>query len=96
MLWSMLTDLAPHQQVAAIILRLEGAARELARTLTPQEITNGGMINGVMVDPVSYIVYGLHARFAQLGEESRLVAMTEMLSFSRGPRESINEVLSKS
>ena len=95
MLWSMLTDLAPHQQVAAIILRLEGAARELARTLTPQEITQGGMINGIMVDPVSYIVYGLHARFAQLGEESRLVAMTEMLSFSRGPRESINEVLTR-
>ena len=95
MLWSMLTDLAPHQQVAAIILRLEGAARELARTLTPQEITQGGMINGVMVDPVSYIVYGLHARFAQLGEESRLVAMTEMLSFARGPRESINEVLTR-
>ena len=95
MLWVMLTDLAPHQQVAAIILRLEGAARELARTLTPQEITQGGMINGVMVDPVSYIVYGLHARFAQLGEESRLVAMTEMLSFARKPHESINEVLTR-
>jgi hypothetical protein len=95
MLWSMLTDLAPHQQAAAIILRLQGAAKELARTLTPQEITTGGVVNGVQLDPVSYIVLGLHARFAQLGEETRLVAMTEMLSFHRKPNENINEVLTR-
>ena len=95
MLWSMLTDLAPHQQAAAIILRLQGAAKELARTLTPQEITTGGIVNGVQLDPVSYIVLGLHARFAQLGEETRLVAMTEMLSFHRKPNENINEVLTR-
>ena len=42
-LWSMMTDLAPHQQVAAVILRLSGAAKDLARTLTPNEIINGGI-----------------------------------------------------
>ena len=94
-LWSMLTDLAPRQQAAAIVLRLQGAAKELARTLTPQEITTGGIVNGVQLDPVSYIVLGLHARFAQLGEETRLVATTEMLSFHRKPNESINEVLTR-
>ena len=41
-LWIMLTDLAPHQQAAAIIMRLGGAAREMARTITPQEIINAG------------------------------------------------------
>ena len=39
----MLRDLAPHQQVAAIILRLGGAARELARTLTPEGLVFGGL-----------------------------------------------------
>ena len=42
-LWVMLTDLQPHQQVAAIILRLGGSAREMARQITPQEMMNGGM-----------------------------------------------------
>lgn len=36
-MWLMLTDLQPYQQVAAIILRLEGMARELARFSTPVE-----------------------------------------------------------
>eukprot|EP00974_Lingulodinium_polyedra_P036791 3528017-Lingulodinium_polyedra.AAC.1 len=30
-LWVMLTDLQPHQQTAAIVVRFGGAARELAR-----------------------------------------------------------------
>ena len=38
-LWIMLTDLQPHQQAAAIILRLGGTAREMSRTLTPLELT---------------------------------------------------------
>ena len=84
-LWMMLTDLAPHQQAAAIIMRLGGAASELARTMTPQEIFQGGVVNGVQLDPVSYIIHGLHARFAQLGEESRLLTMTELMSFQRRP-----------
>ena len=94
-LWIMLTDLAPHQQAAAIIMRLGGSAREMARTITPQEIIQGGVVNGVQLDPVSYIIHGLHTRFAQLGEESRLVAMTEMMSFHRLPNESINDVLTR-
>ena len=34
-LWIMLTDLQPHQQCAAIIMRLGGGAREMARMITP-------------------------------------------------------------
>ena len=34
-LWIMLTDLHPHQQCAAIIMRLGGSAREMARMITP-------------------------------------------------------------
>ena len=67
-LWSMMTDLAPYQQVAAVILRLSGAAKDLARTLTPNEIMNGGISpTGGQLDPLSYLVVGLHARFAPLG-----------------------------
>ena len=40
-LWVMLTDLAPHQQCAAIIMRLGGQARELARMISPAGNRNG-------------------------------------------------------
>ena len=44
LLWTITTDLEPHRQAAAIISQLGGAARDVARTLTPQEIFNGGMV----------------------------------------------------
>ena len=58
-LLAILADLEPHQQVAAIVMRLGGAAREMARGITPQELAAGGAINGVQYDPVAYIVFGL-------------------------------------
>ena len=84
-LWIMLTDLQPHQQCAAIVMRLGGGAREMARMITPQEMMNGGILNGVAVDPVTYLLGSLHAKFSALEEESRLTAMTEMLAFARRP-----------
>ena len=92
----MMTDLAPYQQVAAVILRLSGAAKDLARTLTPNEILNGGISpTGVQLDPLSYLVVGLHARFARLGEETRLQATRDLLSFGRRSGEGINQALAR-
>ncbi len=42
-LWVMLADLQPHQQCTAIITRLGGAAREMARMISPQAILQGGI-----------------------------------------------------
>ena len=94
-LWIMLTDLQPHQQCAAIIMRLGGAAREMARMITPQEMAQGGVLNGIAVDPVTYLLSALHARFAALEEESRLTSMIEMLAFARRPGETINALLAR-
>ncbi len=92
-LWILLTDLQPLQQCAAIIMRLGGAAREMARMMTPQEMTLGGVRNDVAVDPVTLLISGLHSRFAALEEESRLTSMTEMLGFSRRPNEGSSALL---
>ena len=62
-LWVMLTDLQPHQQAGAMTMRLRGSARELGRTITPNEVVHGGIINGVQYNSVSYIIAGLHAHF---------------------------------
>ena len=94
-MWIMLTDLQPHQQCAAIIMRLGGAAREMGRMMTPQEMTMGGVINGIALDPVTYLLTGLQARFASMEEESRLKSMTEMLAFARKPGENINALLAR-
>ena len=71
-LWVMLTDLAPHQQCAAIIMRLGGQARELARMISPQEIVTGGRRDGRLLDPATYLLGALQLRFASLEEETRL------------------------
>ena len=94
-LWVMITDLLPHQQCAAIIMRLRGQARELGRMITPQEIAQGGNRGGVQLDPVTYLLGALQLRFANLEEESRLQSMTELLAFTRYGGESINALLAR-
>ncbi|MFM7982071.1 MAG: hypothetical protein ACKPKO_22405, partial [Candidatus Fonsibacter sp.] len=76
----MLTDLQPAQQAAAIVMRLDGSARELARSITPDDIMNGGVVNGVPVDLVTYVVHGLQQRFALLDDEHRLAAVAQLLA----------------
>jgi hypothetical protein len=93
--WVIITPLAPHQQASAIVSRLGGTARDMGRTLTPDEMFNGGIVNGERLDPVTYIVAGLHRNFAQLDEETRLAAMTEFLAFQRRSGESISSVLAR-
>ena len=94
-IWIMLTDLQPHQQCAAIIMRLGGAAREMARMISPQEMMYGGTLNGQQVGPVTHLLGTLHRRFSALEEESRLTSMTEMLAFTRRPGETINALLAR-
>ena len=63
-LWILFTGLHPHQQCAAIIMRLGVAGREMAPMMTPQEMTLGGVRNVNAVDPVTVLLSGLHSRFA--------------------------------
>lgn len=95
--WMLMTDLRPHQQTAAIISRLSGAAGDLARILTPQKIMHGGALRPgeEQVDPVTYLLGSLHTRFSALEEESRLTAMNEFINFARFPGEDINSMLAR-
>ena len=98
-LWIMLTDLQPHQQCAAIVMRLGGAAREMARMLTPHEMMHGGPPHhnphGPPVDPVTFLLGALHQRFSALEEESRLTCTMELMAFARKPGENVNSLLSR-
>ena len=87
--------LAAAPAVGSNHFRLTGAARELAKTLTPNEAMHGGVVNGQPMDPVSYLLFGLEARFAQLADETRLAAMNELTTFQRKSHESTNAVLAR-
>ncbi len=91
----MMSDMQPHQQCASIIQRLGGEARELARLMTPQELMNGGQLNGNAVDPVTLLFHALQTRFGPLEEETRMTAVNNLLNFTRRGNERINELLTR-
>ena len=95
MLWSLATDLPPHQQAAAAVLRLSGQARNVAREMTPEELIHGGVINGVQLDPLAFLIRGLQTRFAPLGEETALRSITELMNFGRRSGERVDELVSR-
>ena len=67
----------------------------MARSLTPNEVVHGGVVNGQPMGPVSYLLFGLETRFAQLADEARLAVMNELTAFQRRPHERINSVLAR-
>ena len=84
MLWAILAvDMDEGQQCAAIVHQLKGDAAVLATNLSYIDITQGGLVNGVQRGPVEYLLHQLASTFAPLGEEARLQAMTELMSFHK-------------
>ena len=66
---------------------LRGGARELTRDLPDNIILQAGMPNGNRVDGMTYIMNLLGERYGQLGEESRLRAIKDLVEFDRKPEE---------
>ena len=60
-------DLDASRQAAALLMELRGSAQELAREIPPSVVLNVGNVNGVAVDPVTYVMAQLAERFAALG-----------------------------
>ena len=83
------------RKAAALLSVLTGNARELARTIPPAVILNGGVINGQAVDSVTFIMHSLAQRYARLGEEQRLEAIQGLLSFDRHSGERIDALLQR-
>jgi hypothetical protein len=63
--------------------------------MTPEQLMNGGNINGQVVGPVTLLFNALQTRFAPLNDETRLAALTNMMGFARRPNERINELLTR-
>jgi hypothetical protein len=93
LLWSIATDADPSRKTALVMLSLRGAAKELSRQIPPQIIVQGGVINGTQVDPLTYLMHSLQERFGNLGEEVRVQAVTELMTFQRKHHEPIDSLL---
>ena len=84
MFWAILAaDLDPGQRCAYIIDKLRGDAQVLGLSLSYKDITQGAMVNGIQVDPVTSLPSQPAAAFAPLGEEARIQAMSETMNFHR-------------
>ena len=81
------------EKTALVMLSLRGAAKELSRQIPPQIIVQGGVINGTQVDPLTYLMHSLQERFGNLGEEVRVQAVTELMTFQRKHHEPIDSLL---
>ena len=64
--WTVLVSdrMDSSQQAAAVGLSLRGAAAEMYRAMTTQERTVGGIVEGVQVQPLTYLLIHLASRFA--------------------------------
>ena len=89
-IWTHLTDLNTQQQAAAICMALKGRAQRLIRQLSPQEIQHGGTIDGVQLDPVSYIFTVLAIQFTPLDDKSKVQTMAQLWTLDKLPGEDIS------
>ena len=95
-LWMLSSNLSPSQMAANLIRSsLGGAARDVARTITPQEILFGGTLYGQQVDGVTLIYDALATRFGPMAEDTRFHALHEFEQFRREPHERIDDLLSR-
>jgi len=53
------------------------------------------MLNGIHVDGMTYLLSILSERYADLGEEVRLKAITELMQFTRQGNEAIDVMISR-
>ena len=95
MVWSIYSDMDPVRKAAALTLQLRGGALMLIRALPPQTLLHGGLVNGVQVEPMTYIMHSLAERYGQLGEEVRLSAIAELFTFSAQNNERIDDLLTR-
>ena len=97
MMWTLCTNARLEQQAAAIAMRLDGIAREVARTIEPHVLVSGGMIGTPpqQVDAVTYLMQKLRERFAPMAEETLIRAVMELETFHRNAGETTDALLTR-
>ena len=97
--WAAGTELQAEQQAPAVVQRLGGAARELARGVPTQQLREGRVdpMTGQVMTGLTMLVNvnGLTRRFGQFDVETSTRCIIDLLGFRRRPVESIDEALAR-
>ena len=76
--------------------RLAGRSRpHRGESIGVNELLYGGTIGGAQLEPVSYLITGLHLRFGQTYHDAKLAARTEFRSFGSCQGESVDCMISR-
>ena len=100
-LWSCATELQVQQRAPAVVMRLSGVARIVARELPSVQLQHGAMIdrndgNGPQgVDGLTFLVSVLQQHFAPLAEETTLKAVSDFLGFRAESYETVDKVIAR-
>ena len=95
-IWSIMNpDLSESRKAIAIVSQLRGAAAELGREILAATLVNGGPINGIQADPMTYVMHILAENYAVLGEEQRLHVLTDLMTFARRQGEITDHLISR-
>ena len=95
--WAAGTELQQEQQAPAVVQRLGGAARELARAVPTTQLRDGRVdpVTGVVTSGLAMLVQGLERRFGQFAVETSTRVIIDLLGFRRRAAESIDEALAR-
>ena len=89
--WAAGTELQQEQQAPAVVQRLGGAARDLARGVPTTQLRDGrtDAITGVITTGQTMLVQGLEQRFGQFSIETSTRVIIDLLGFRRRQAEFI-------
>ena len=81
--WAAGTELAAELQAPAVVQRLRGAARDLAREIQTTELRDGRQdpVTGVIVSGLTMFTQGLSGRFGHFAVETSTRCVINMLTF---------------
>ena len=95
--WAAGTELQAELQAPAVVQRLGGAARDLARAVPTSQLRDGRAdpLIGAVTSGLTMLVTGLERRFGQFAVETSTRVIIDLLGFKRRQSESIDEALAR-
>ena len=96
-IWSAGTELQQEQMAPAVVQKLGGAARAIAREVPASELRDGryNATTGVQETGLVLLMRGLARRFGQFAVETSTRCIIDLLGFLRRQTESIDEALAR-
>ena len=99
-LWCSATDLIEERRGPAAVLRLSGAARSIMRSMPVNMLSFGrpgqdAQGNQIVISGIECLIRALEQRYGALDQETQIFSVSELMTFSRGPNETTDEMVAR-